>query len=413
MALKSEILAPAGSWESLAAAVKGGAEAVYFGLDKLNQRSLKKKFTLKDLKEIREFTAEKGVRAYLTLNSMVYEEDIPYVEEVLDAIKESGIDAVIAWDLAVVLKSIERGIETHMSVMSGIANSVGANFFKNLGVKRIVPAKELNLKQIKELKEKTGLEVEIFVHGAMCMAVSGRCFLSHDIFKTSANRGECYQVCRHKFEVKIRDLNNTSGNREYILREDYILSATDLMTLDIVEYLTFADAWKIEGRNKNPDYVYMVTKAYRTARDALLEGSFDEKLRKELIDMVSKVYHRDWDSGFYFGAPSFGVNRSKATEQKVYIGVVEKYYPRIGVAEVKLETGELKIGDTIHIIGKKTGLVRQRVESMQIERKPVEHVKAPTRIGLKVIDRVREGDKVFVMKPVSVEEKLKTARYAD
>jgi len=410
---KPEILAPAGSWESLAAAIKAGAEAVYFGLDKLNQRSLKKKFTLKDLKEIREFTAERGVRAYLTLNSMVYDEDLPYVEEVLCAVRETGIDAVIAWDLAVVLKSLELGIETHMSVMSGIANSVSANFYKSLGVKRIVPAKELNLKQLKRLKEQTGLEIEIFVHGAMCMAISGRCFLSHDIFKTSANRGECYQVCRHKFEVKIRDLNDTSGHREYILGEDYVLSATDLMTLDIVEHLTFADAWKIEGRNKNPDYVYMVTKAYRTARDALLEGTFNEKLRKELIEWVSKVYHRDWDSGFYFGAPTFGINRSKATEHKVYIGVVEKYYPRIGVAEVKIETGELKIGDTIHIIGKKTGLVRQRVESMQIDKKPIEVAKAPSRIGLKVVEKVREGDKVFVIKPVKEEEKLQLARYRD
>ncbi len=413
MEKKPEILAPAGSWESLAAAVKAGAEAVYFGLDKLNQRSLKKRFTIKDLPEIREFTAEKGVRAYLTLNSMVYDEDLPYVEEVLNAVKESGIDAVIAWDLAVVLKSLELGIETHMSVMSGIANTVSANFYKSLGVKRIVPAKELNLEQLKRLKRETGLEIEIFVHGAMCMAVSGRCFLSHDIFKTSANRGECYQVCRHKFEVKIRDLNDTGGGREYILGEDYVLSATDLMTLDVVEYLTFADAWKIEGRNKNPDYVYMVVKAYRTARDALLEGTFNEKLRKELIDTVSKVYHRDWDGGFYFGAPGFGINRSKATEQKVYVGVVEKYYPRIGVAEVKLETGELRLGDTIHIIGKKTGLVRQKVESMQIDRKPIEVATAPTRIGLKVVERVREGDKVFVMKPISEEEKLASARYAD
>ncbi len=413
MAKKPEILAPAGSWESLAAAVKAGAEAVYFGLDKLNQRSLKKKFTLRDLKDIREFTAERGVRAYLTLNSMVYDEDLPYVEEVLYAVKETGIDAVIGWDLAVVLRSLELGIETHMSVMSGIANTVSAKFYKSLGVKRIVPAKELNLEQLKRLKEETGLEVEIFVHGAMCMAISGRCFLSHDIFKTSANRGECYQVCRHKFEVRIRDLNATAGKKEYILGEDYVLSATDLMTLDVIEYLTFADAWKIEGRNKNPDYVYMVTKAYRTARDALLEGTFNEKLREELIETVSKVYHRDWDSGFYFGAPTFGINRSKATEQKAYIGVVEKYYPRIGVAEVRLETGELKLGDMIHIIGKKTGLVRQKVESMQIDKKPVEFVKAPTRIGLKVVERVREGDKVFVVKPVEVEERLKVGRYAD
>ena len=410
---KPEILAPAGSWESLAAAVKAGAEAVYFGLDKLNQRALKKKFTIKDLPDIREFTAEKGVRAYLTLNSMVYDEDLPYIEEVLYAVKEHSIDAVIGWDLAVVLKSLELGIETHMSVMTGIANSISANFYKNLGVKRIVPAKELNYRQLLELKRKTGLEIEIFVHGAMCMAVSGRCFLSHDIFKTSANRGECYQVCRHKFEVKIRDLNDTSGNREFILGEDYILSATDLMTLDIVEYLTVFDAWKIEGRNKNPDYVYTVTKAYRTARDAIQEGRFNEQLRQELIDTVKRVYHRDWDSGFYFGAPGFGINRSKATEHKIYIGVIEKFYPRIGVAEVKIETGELKLGDTIHIIGKKTGLVRQKVESMQIDKKPIEVAKAPTRIGLKVVERVREGDKVFVIKPVSENERLELARYKD
>ncbi|NPB05421.1 MAG: U32 family peptidase [Aquificae bacterium] len=413
MGKKPEILAPAGSFESLAAALKAGAEAVYFGLDKLNQRSLKKRFTIKDLPEIREVTAERGARAYLALNSMVYDEDLPYVEEVLHAAKESGIDAVIAWDLAVVLKSLELGIETHMSVMSAIANTVSASFYKSLGVKRIVPAKELNLAQLKRLKEQTGLEVEIFVHGAMCMAISGRCFLSHDVFKTSANRGECYQVCRHKFEVRIRDLNDTSGNKEFVLGEDYVLSATDLMTLDIVEHLLFADAWKIEGRNKNPDYTYMVTKAYRTARDALLEGTFNEKLRNELIEMVSKVYHRDWDGGFYFGAPSFGINRSKATEQKIYVGVVEKYYPRIGVAEVKVETGEIRLGDTLHIIGKRTGLVRQKVESMQIDRKPVEAVKAPSRVGIKVVERVREGDKVFVIKPITEEEKLASARYAD
>jgi len=406
---KPEILAPAGSWEGLSAALKAGAEAVYFGLDKLNQRSLKKNFSINELKEIKEYCEEHGARAYLTLNSIVFDEDIPYVEEVLHRVKESGIDAVIAWDFAVMTKSLEMGIETHASVMTGIANSVSAKFFENLGIKRIVPAKELNLEQLKRLKENTNLEIEAFVHGAMCMAISGRCFLSHEVFNKSGNRGECYQVCRHEFQVVIRDLNPNAKGAEYVLGEDYVLSARDLMTLDIVEHLMFLDAWKIEGRSKNPDYVYMVTKAYRTARDALLEGSFNEKLRQELIDMVSRVYHREWDSGFYFGKASFGVNESIAKEKKVYVGKVQKFYPRISVAEVKLEAGDLKLGDTIHIIGKKTGVVRQKVESMQIDGKPVEVANKGSVIGLKTVERVREGDKVYLIVEVEKEEKL-TAR---
>jgi len=404
---KPEILAPAGSWESLAAAVKAGAEAVYFGLEKLNQRALKKNFSIEELPEIKEFCAEHGVRAYLTLNSIVYDEDMPYVEEVLHKVKEAGIDAVIAWDFAVMLKSLELGIETHASVMTGIANTVSAKFYESLGIKRIVPAKELNLEQLKRLKENTNLEIEAFVHGAMCMAISGRCFLSHDLFQKSANRGECIQVCRHEFEVVIRDLNPTTKGKEYILGQDYVMSARDLMTLDIVEYLMFLDAWKIEGRSKNPDYVYMVTKAYRTARDALLEGSFNDKLREELIDMASRVYHREWDSGFYFGKASFGINESIAKEKKVYLGEVTNYYSRVGVAEVKLETGELKLGDTIHIIGKKTGVVRQKVESIHLDRMPVERVEAPATIGLKVIEKVRPGDKVYLIVEVAQEEKKK------
>ncbi len=402
---KPEILAPAGNWEGLSAAVKAGAEAVYFGLDNLNQRALKKNFSIDELLEIKEFCAEHGVRAYLTLNSIVYDKDIPYIEEVLHRVKEVEIDAVIAWDLAVMLKSLELGIETHASVMTGIANSVSAKFYEQLGIKRIVPAKELNLQQLKKLKENTNLEIEAFVHGAMCMAISGRCFLSHELFQKSANRGECYQVCRHEFEVVIRDLNPTTRGTEYVLGQDYIMSARDLMTLDIVEHLMFLDAWKIEGRSKNPDYVYMVTKAYRTARDALLEGSFNEKLRQELIDMVSRVYHREWDSGFYFGKASFGVNESIAKEKKVYVGKITNYYSRIGVAEVKLEAGELKLGDTIHIIGKKTGVVRQKVESMQMDRKPLEKVQAPAVIGLKVVEKVRPGDKVYLIVEVGEEEK--------
>ena len=403
---KPEILAPAGSWESLSAALKAGAEAIYFGLDKLNQRSLKKNFSIEELEEIKEFCAEHGARAYLTLNSIVFDEDLPYVEEVLHRVKESGIDAVIAWDFAVMTKSLEMGIETHASVMTGIANTVSAKFFESLGIKRIVPAKELNLQQLKRLKENTRLEIEAFVHGAMCMAISGRCFLSHEVFNKSGNRGECYQVCRHEFQVVIRDLNPNAKGAEYVLGEDYVLSARDLMTLDIVEHLMFLDAWKIEGRSKNPDYVYMVTKAYRTARDALLEGTFNEKLREELIDIVSRVYHREWDSGFYFGKASFGVNESVAKERKVYVGKVQKFYPRISVAEVKLEAGDLKLGDTIHIIGKKTGVVRQKVESIQIDGKPVEVANKGSVIGLKTVERVREGDKVYLIVETEKEEKI-------
>ncbi|NPA33290.1 MAG: U32 family peptidase [Aquificae bacterium] len=397
---KPEILAPAGNWESLASALKAGADAVYFGLDKLNQRSLKKNFSLQELPLVKEECASRGARAYLTLNSIVFDEDLPYVEEVLHRAKDAGIDAVIAWDFAVILRALELGIETHASVMTGIANTESARFYEQLGVKRIVPAKELNLSQLKALKQNTGLEIEAFVHGAMCMAVSGRCFLSQDIFKKSANRGECYQVCRHEFRVVIEDLNPNTGGARFVLGEDYVLSARDLMTLDIVEHLTFLDAWKIEGRSKNPDYVYMVVDAYRRARDALLEGSFSEELRRELVEQVGRVYHREWDDGFYFGRASFGINESIATERKVYVGRVQKFYTRISVAEVKIESGELKLGDTIHIIGKKTGLVRQRVESIHLDGKPVESAKKGQVVGIKTAERVREGDKVYLITKV-------------
>jgi len=395
---KPEILAPAGSWEALSSALKAGADAVYFGLDRLNQRSLKKNFSLGELPLIKEACAEKGVRAYLTLNSLVFEEDLPFVEEVLGKAKEAGVDAVIAWDFAVVLKALSLGMETHLSVMAGVSNSESALFFKKLGVKRVVPAKELNLKQLKEIKEKTGLEVEAFVHGAMCVAVSGRCFLSHEIFKKSANRGECYQVCRHPFRVIIEDLNPRAGGARFVLGEDYLLSAKDLMSLDVIERLLFLDAWKIEGRAKNPDYVYFTVKAYREARDALLEGRFTEELRKELIDLVDRVYHREWDGGFYTGEAGFGLNESVAKEEKVYLGKVNNYYGRVGVAEVKLETGELSLGDTLHFIGKTTGLVREKVKSIHLEGKPAERVKAPALVGVKVSERVRPGDKVFLIR---------------
>lgn len=392
---KPEILAPVGSFESLMSAIKAGADAVYMGFNKLNQRAGKGGFTKEDIKQIREITKHHNVKQYITLNSIVFDEDLPFVEEVLDFLKEINIDAVIGWDMSVIIGAIRRGIETHLSTMSSVSNSLSAKFFKELGVKRIVPAKELNLENLKSLKQNSGLEVEVFVHGSMCMAISGRCFLSHDVYKKSGNRGECFQVCRHEFDIKA--ISKNSG-AEYYIGEDYIMSAKDLLTINFANELIWADAWKIEGRNKNPDYVYMCTKAYKEAKERILNNEWETKGYEDLIDMLEKVYHREWDGGFYLKEASFGTNSSIAKEEKIYVGEVLKYYPKASVAEVKITAHELKIGDIVHIIGKTTGFIRQKVESMEIDKKQISIASKNSIVGLKVIEKVREKDKVYLIK---------------
>ncbi len=392
---KPEILSPVGTFESLMSAIKAGADAVYMGFDRLNQRAGKGGFSKEDIREIRLITKDHNIRQYITLNSIVFDEDLPYLEDVLDFLKDIGVDAVIAWDFSVVLGSIKRGLETHISTMASVSNSVSGKFYKELGIKRIVPAKELDLDSVKSLKQNTGLEVEVFVHGSMCMAVSGRCFLSHEVFQKSGNRGECYQVCRHEFDIKV--ISKNSGT-EYYLGSDYVMSAKDLLTINFVDKLMWADAWKIEGRNKNPDYVYMTTKAYKEARERILNNEWQEKGYQDLLDLLERVYHREWDGGFYFKEASFGINSSIAKEEKIYVGDVLKFYPKASVAEVKIVAHPLKIGDTIHIIGKTTGLIRQKVESMEIENQKIEEAEKGVVVGLKVNEKVREKDKVYLIR---------------
>ncbi|WP_457622246.1 peptidase U32 family protein [Persephonella sp.] len=398
MKKKPEILAPVGHYEGLAAVIKAGADAVYMGVGKINQRALKTSFTIEDVKEIRKITQDAGVRQYIVLNSIVFEEDLPYIKEVIDQLKEIGVDAIIGWDMSVISLSLSKGIETHLSTMASVSNSEAAKFYEKIGIKRIVPAREVKLQGLLDIKKKTNLEIEIFIHGAMCMAVSGRCFLSHHIFEKSANRGECYQICRHEYDVKIVSKNTGT---EFFLGSDYILSAKDLVTINFVDKLIWADSWKIEGRNKNADYAYMVTKAYKEARDRILNGEWETKGWKDLLDMLERVYHREWDSGLYFGEGYFGLNRSIAKEQKLFVGEVIKFYPKISVAEVRIIDNPISLGDTIHIVGKKTGLVRQKVSSMQIDKKDIKTAERGSVVGLKTEEKVRPGDKVYLMKEIN------------
>ena len=402
---KPEILAPVGHYEGLSSVIKAGADAIYMGVGKINQRALKSNFTIEDVKEIRKITQDAGVRQYIVLNSIVFEDDLPYINELLHQLKEIGVDAVVGWDMAVLSKSIELGLETHLSTMASVSNSQAAKFYEKMGIKRVVPAREVKLEGLLDIKNKTNLEIEIFIHGAMCMAVSGRCFLSHDVFEKSGNRGECYQVCRHEFDVKIVSKNTGT---EFLLGSDYVLSARDLVTINFVDKLIWADSWKIEGRNKNADYAYMVTYAYREARDRILNGEWDKKGWKDLWDMLERVYHREWDSGFYFGEGRFGLNKSIAKEKKLYIGEIIKYYPKISVAELKVVDNPVSIGDTIHIIGKKTGLIRQTVKSMQVEKKDIQKADRGMVVGLKTDDRVRPGDKVYLIKKVDMSDNINT-----
>jgi len=398
---KPEILAPVGHYEGLAAVIKAGADAIYMGVGKINQRALKTTFTMDDVRKIRKITHDAGLRQYIVLNSIVFEDDLPYINEILHQLKEIGVDAVIGWDMAVLSKSIELGIETHLSTMASVSNSQTARFYEKIGIKRVVPAREVKLEGLMDIKKKTNLEIEIFIHGAMCMAVSGRCFLSHHVFEKSGNRGECYQVCRHEFDVKIVSKNTGT---EFYLGSDHVLSARDLITINFVDKLIWADSWKIEGRNKNADYAYMVTSAYREARERILNGEWKTKGWKDLWDRLDRVYHREWDSGFYFGEGFFGINKSIAKEKKLYVGEIIKFYPKISVAELRIIDHPVEIGDTIHIIGKKTGLIRQKVVSMQVEKKNIYKAEKEMIVGLKTEEKVRPGDKVYLIKEMDTSD---------
>lgn len=398
-------MAPAGDWTMLTTAVNAGADAIYFGVDKLNMRIKAQNFTLKDLPKIARFCKKHKVKSYLTLNSIVFEEEIKELKKIIDSAKKSGIDRVICWDFAVAQLCKKKKMPFCISTQASISNSISAEFFKSLGAVRIVLARECSLEEIKKIRKKTKLELEAFIHGAMCISVSGRCFMSHHLFGKSANRGECIQPCRREFEV-----NDPSIDKSMIIGEDYIMSPNDLCTIEFIDKLIEAgiDSFKIEGRKRSPEYVATTVSVYRKAidlyfsqKDSKPENRLDEKAKKELLAKLETVYNRGFSSGFYFDVPSSedyaNIYGSKATTRKNYVGKVLNYFKEPKVAHILLESGELKQDDRILIIGETTGVLEIKIDKMSVNDEEKVLAKKGDEITLKVPSLIRKNDKVYLI----------------
>ena len=394
MKKKYELLAPAGDFSMLATAVKAGADAVYFGLKEFSMRDNAKNFTIQDLDKINKITGKK-IKKYLTLNVIIYDEEIKKVESILKKIK-GKVDAIICWDLSVINLCRKFKIPFHVSTQASVSNAEAAKFYKSLGAQRVVLARELNLKQIKKISKI--VPVECFIHGAMCVAVSGRCFMSQELFKRSANRGMCTQVCRRSYKITDEE------GKELKINRNTVMSAKDLCALPFMEKLKEAGivSFKIEGRNRDARYVDTVVRIYRNA--------LDKKLTKKEIDNylgeMEKVYNRGFSSGFYLGTPTSDdfstVENSAATTKKEFIGKVTHYYPKIGVGTILISTGELKPNDEIVIIGKTTGIQKTKIEKIEINRKSVEKAVKGDEIGIR-LPLVRVNDDVYIIKEVNKE----------
>ena len=398
---KPELMAPAGDWTMLRAAVTNGANAVYFGLDKLNMRAKAANFTVDQLPEIISFCKEHKVLTYLTLNTIVFEEELNELEEIIIAAKQNGVDRIICSDLAVADLCYKYEFPFCISTQSSISNSLAADVYKRMGAVRIVMARECSLDEIKKIRAKTDLEIEAFVHGAMCIAVSGRCFMSHHLFNKSANRGECVQPCRREFEVY-----DPAIGKSLVVGEDYIMSPQDLCAIEFVDQLIEAgiDSFKIEGRKRAPEYVAKAVSVYRQAIDLYYENNLTAVKKKELLTELEKVYNRGFSSGFYFDVPSSnayaGVEGSKATTRKSYVGKVLNYYKEIEVAHILMESGEIKIGNNILIMGETTGVLDIKLEKMTVNDKKNSIANRGDEITLKVLSLVRRNDKVYLIEHI-------------
>lgn len=404
MRKKFELLAPAGDFSMLSAAVNAGADAVYFGLKEFSMRQNAGNFTIKDLNQIEQIcNKRKGilsegnhgcprVKKYLTLNTIIYNSELEKIEEIIKQIKNK-IDAVICWDASVIELCRKHKIPFFISTQASVANTEAAKFYKKLGAKRIILARELNLKQIKEISKI--IDVECFIHGAMCVAISGRCFTSQFLFNKSANRGECLHPCRRSYLVK-----DEEGN-ELKIENSRILSAKDLCTLPFIEKMKQAGikAFKIEGRNRDARYVDAVVRVYRKA--------LDKKLTKEEIvsgtKELEKIYNKGYSSGFYIKMPTADdfsqLEHNASNEKKHFIGKITHYFPRSQVAAIRL-VDELKIGDEIVVIGNTTGLVSAKVDSIEIKNMPIKKAEKNQEVGIK-LPKVRKNDEVYLIKKIS------------
>ena len=401
-----EIMAPVGSRESLAAAIQAGANSVYFGIGKLNMRSHSANhFTIDDLNEIAETCKAHGIQTYLTVNTVIYGEDITTMHEIIDAAKAANITAVIASDVAVMMYCRQVGVEVHLSTQLNISNIDALKFYAQFADVAVL-ARELNMDQVKEIHEQIlkqnicgpkgePIRIEMFCHGAFCMAISGKCYMSLHDANRSANRGECVQICRRSYTVT----DNETGNQLEIDNK-YIMRPKDLKSVRFIDKMMDAGVrvFKIEGRARGPEYVHTVVSCYKEAIESVLDGTFTEEKKDKWDERLSTVFNRGFWDGYYQGqkmgewTKEYG---NKATEKKVLIGKVMKYFSRLGVAEIAVEANTFAKGDKLLITGNTTGAMFLNADEIRYDLKPVEVAEQGWRVSIPVPDKVRPNDKLF------------------
>ncbi len=409
---KPEILAPAGNMTCLQAALDAGADAVYLGLDAFNMRArAAANFTRDELPEAARRCRTRGVRLYLTLNSIIFEGEMPAAKELLEFARPH-IDAAIVSDWGVIALCRKLGIPFHVSTQMSCSNSDAARFLKSQGASRIVLARECTLDEVAGIVRDSGVEIETFVHGAQCVAESGRCLLSHDAYGCSANRGECHQPCRRRFLITAVDrFTDRNGNplhdadAAFEVTPHTVLSAKDLCSLPFIDKLAAAGiaSFKIEGRARTPEYVATVVRAYRTAVDAVADGAYTPALANRLVSETKKVFHRDFATGLFYGRP--GANQftdkedSAATTVKRHVGIVIDYFLKAKIAQVKIQDHPIRVGDTLQIQGQTTGVREFKVSSLRHD----DEIPAVAERGTWVTfpaPRCRVGDKVFFIESI-------------
>jgi U32 family peptidase len=402
-----ELLAPVGSYESLISAIQAGANAIYFGVENLNMRSRSSiNFTIEDLAEISRICKESNVKTYITLNTVMYDEDMPLIKEIINAARLSGINAVIATDLSVISYARSQNVNVHISTQLSVSNIEAVKFYASFADVMVL-ARELSLEQIANIVDEiknqniTGpsgnlIKIEVFIHGALCMAISGKCFLSQHMHDASANRGECYQVCRREFHV-FDDQNN-----ELMIDNHYIMSPKDLCTLDFLDKIVAAGVilLKIEGRGRSPEYVKTVVSAYHEALKLIAENKFNPETFKPLLKQLEKVYNRGFWDGHYLGKMMHDWNTdiygSKATTRKIYAAKCLKFFNKIRVGEFLIETGSLSVGDEILIIGPTTGTIEITIKELRKDNIPVQKVTKGDIFSMPIdIELIRSSDKIY------------------
>jgi len=403
-----EIMAPAGSYESLMAAIQGGADSVYFGIEGLNMRARSSNnFTTDDLHKIASICEERGVKSYLTVNTVIYDEDLPLMRTIINAAKKAGVSAIIAADVAAMAYANSIGQEVHLSTQLNISNTEALKFYARFA-DVVVLARELNLEQVRTIYDAIGtqgiygpkgepIRIEMFCHGALCMAVSGKCYLSLHEMNASANRGACMQICRRGYTVKDRETNI-----ELDVENQYIMSPKDLKTIHFMNKMMDAGVrvFKLEGRARGPEYVHIVTSCYKEAVQAYCEESFTDEKIAAWDERLKSVFNRGFWDGYYLGqrlgewSSHYG---SSATKRKEYVARGIKYFTGRGVAEFEMESGELRVGDEVLITGPTTGALFQTVEEIRVDLKPVPSTGKGERFSIKTAERIRASDRMYKM----------------